>query len=358
MARVTCAISGLRFSTDYFESLSLAHTAGFIHPIFAANHKQLHQLYSQHCKGELQQRDSYLLFLAFLHSSDKITWRCPAMLEPTSLGCRQLVENNIAQLVSVLAKTDYIQHPSFSQPDFTVTVDNSDLRQIPNYIRAWKENISDFYIGRASDKERDALVKVENKLTYLILSGEDPEKFSHVIANWANKAGGFPSDKSELWKKTIQSCFSITKMFKTPLPLLKEIKEFCECNIEAGSIHFHTLSHVLKEGIRRHVDYLGGSSLALGYTLLDPTTTSNSLGNTARREQEIKGEAELQVITASAPSSYPKREDYSSSLAFLKAKLAFRVASIQVVQTVTVVKDKTDLSYDYKTTGKSKDESN
>ena len=41
----------------------------------------------------------------------------------------------------------------------------------------------------------------------------------------------------------------MTKMFNTPLVLLKEIKDYCECNIEAGSIHFHTLIQVLQEGI-------------------------------------------------------------------------------------------------------------
>ena len=340
MAKVTCAISGIRFSCDYLECLNITNEAGFMHPIFAADHRTLHLLYSRHSSGKLHTVDSYLLFLALLHSTGKVEWRQPASVDTSSLQCVQLVENNIAQLITALTKTDYIRHPSFSQPSFTVTENTSDLRQIPNYIKAWLENIEDFYSSKSSEEERNQLQVIENKLTKLILSGESPERFAATVATWASRAAAFPTEKSELWRKTIQSCFSINKMFNTPLALLKEIKEYCECNIEVGSIHFHTLFQVLQEGIKRHVDYLGGSSLALGYTLLDSCSTTTSLADKSRREQELKGDAEIKVIAANAPAKYPKQEDYPTSLAFLKAKLAYRVATVSVCTNVIVVPDK------------------
>lgn len=324
MARVTCAISGIRFICSYFEELSIPHTEGFIHPIFATSHKQLHYLYSSHCRGQLTSNDSYLLFMAFLHSSGKINWKYPAACNPNEIRTKQLIENNLAQLVAVLAKTDCIKVPSFVQPSFNVTYENSSLAQIPSWIKAWESNIRDFHSGRVDDRTRQALVKVEKRLTYLILSGESPERFAHVIAEWADKAAEFPEHRAEEWKKTIRSCFSINKMFNTPLPLLKEIKDYCECNIEVGSIHFHTLSQVLKEGISRHVDYLGGSSLALGYTLL-PTPSGEA------SEAERKNTAQLVSITSGAPTSEPQQKDYAGSLDFLRAKLAYRVAQ-QVAQ--------------------------
>ena len=106
-------------------------------------------------------------------------------------------------------------------------------------------------------------------------------------------------------------------MFNTPLALLAEIKDYCECNIEAGSIHFHTLSKVLKEGMARHLDYLGGSSLALGYTLLPPEQATIEQTTTA---------AAMAKILATAPDKEPLREDYPTSLAHLRAKLAYKVA--------------------------------
>lgn len=322
MAKVTCAISGIKFSCSYLP-INLDHTAGYYHPIFAVKTKTLHGLYVRHTKGELTATDSYLTFLAFLHSSDQITWRHPATLDPNSTVTRRLVENNLHQLIRVLEKTNCIFHPRFTQPSFTVTYENSGLQQIHNWIKAWEDNLTIFENGIADKEDRESLQKIENRLSNLILSGEKPEKFAHIIASWASKAAEFPVEQDETYQKTIRSCFNMTKMFNTSLALLKEIKEYCESNIEAGSIHFHTLSAVLKEGIRRHHDYLGGSSLALGYTLLPTADTVEA------RDLEAKNTAEVAALAAKAPATTPARVDYDTDLDFLRAKLAYRIACNQ-----------------------------
>lgn len=320
-SRINCAISGLSFSVEHFQ-IAIPHTQGYFHPIFAATYSQLYSCYDSHCKGNLTPTESYLTFLAFLHNTHQIEWQHPATLNPSHPSTIKLVANNIAQLLEVIEKTACIKHPSFMQPSFKVTYANSSLLEIPNWIVAWSDNIYSFYSKRATDIEIQDAQKIENRLSYLILSGVEPAKYTDVIADWASDAsGGFPEEKEELYKKTIRACFNIDKMFNTPLPLLKEIKDYCECNIDVGSIHFHTLLAVLTEGISRHIDYLGGSSLSLGYTLL--TSSESSLS----KETELKNRAELETIAASAPSEAPIASDYQSSLAFLKAKLAYAVAS-------------------------------
>ena len=117
----------------------------------------------------------------------------------------------------------------------------------------------------------------------MLNSGIPLDKLAGIVSEWASQAADFPHDKDDLYRKVIRSCFNATKMFNTPLATIKEVKDFCECNIQAGSVHFHTLSEILKEGIHRHVDYLGGSSLALGYTLLPVSNTP-----AARKEKEIR----------------------------------------------------------------------
>lgn len=328
--RITCAISGIRFDTSYLEGISISHTEGYFHPVFALPYRNLHHLYSQHCKGELTCNDSYLLFLAFLHSSGKVSWNHPATLKPTDANTKKLVENNLRQLIKVLEKTAIIKHPSFRQPEFKVTFDTSSLEQIPNWITAWNNNITFFQKGIQDIRIAHSLQEVENKLSYHIISGADPQKYSAIIAKWASQAAGFPLDKNEEWQKVIRSCFNMTKMFNTPLALLKEIKEYCEANIEAGSIHFHALSDVLKEGISRHVDYLGGSGLALGYTLLP---TLDSVEKEGKKEfvplksiqAELRHTKELLTIASNATVEEPKVTDYPDNLSYLKAKLAFRV---------------------------------
>lgn len=312
MANVTCAISGIVFNTSFLDGVSIPHTAGYYHPIFALSQKQLYQLYSKHTRLELKSVDSYLLFLAFLHSSGQITWKCPAAKDPNSASTRRMIENNISQLVSVLEKTSCIRWQGFTQPSFSVTYDNAQLDQIPNWIEAWKANLEQFGSKRADTRTLEALNKIENKLSYLILSGEDPRNFSAVIAEWADRVSEFPAEHREDWKRHIRSCFNTTKMFATPLADLKAIKEHCECNIEAGSIHFHTLCKVLREGIGRHVNYLGGSSLALGYTLLPLDSTKN--------------DAELESLAAKAGDKPPVEGEYSSKLDYLRAKTRYQTA--------------------------------
>lgn len=344
MAKITCAISGITFSVDQFStgkgvSLHIAHTEGYFHPIFAADHRDLHSLYSAHCLGKLTPTDSYLLFLAFLHSSGKIVWKHPATLDPARPTTRRMIECNIRQLLAVIAKTEAILHPHFSQPEFKVSHTNSDLSQISSYIAAWEDNIEYFNTYRADLREKDELQKVENYLSTLILSGEDTAKHAHVVADWAAIAADFPAHKREEYKRVIRTCFNITKMFNTPIALLKEIKEYCECNIEAGSIHFHTLSKVLKKGISCHIDYLGGSSLALGYTILPTIASSEDL------ESIVANEIAIKKVIAKAPSKIPVATDYPNKLEFLRAKLAYRVSAsaavaVQAAQTATITGDK------------------
>ena len=312
MANITCAISGVIFTTSFLEGISLPHTAGYFHPIFALSQKQLCDLYSKHTKLELGSVDSYLLFMAFLHSSGQIEWKSPASKNPNCASTRRMIENNISQLVSILNRTNCIRWQGFTQPSFVVTYENSMLDQIPNWIAAWEDNLESFSNKRANVRTLEELQKVENKLSYLILSGEDPKGFAHIIADWADRTAEFPVNNKEKWKKIIRSCFNINKMFNTPLADLKAIKEHCECNIEAGSIHFHTLHKVLTEGIAKHVNYLGGSSLTLGYTLLPLDSTKN--------------DEELESIAAKAPAELPVEKDYISKLEYIRAKVRYETA--------------------------------
>jgi hypothetical protein len=328
MTTLNCAISGVSFQVSGLDFLSIPATQGYYHPVFATTQDQLYKAYSMHCKGQLKPSDSYLVFLAFLQSSGQIGWSHPATLDPTSSGTAKLIENNITQLVNVIEKTALIKHPSFVQPSFSVHYDNSDLEQIPNWIAAWYDNIDDFYSDKASAKELEELQVLENKLTSCILSGNKPEKYASVIADWACRAGEFPEDKAASWKTIIRTCFNSYKMFTTPLSLIKEVETYCHCNIEAGSIHFHELCEVLEKGRTNHIDYLGGTVEVSDFTLLpsldsiDNTGTDNSNDLASTNVNDM-----LDSIVARAPKTEPIESQYSSKIEFIKAKLAYRVAA-------------------------------
>lgn len=324
MAKVTCAISGIDFTTTGMDFLTIPHTSGFIHPVFTLESKQLHKLYIRHCRGLIQPSDSYLLFMALLHSSNSIQWDYPSSLTPNSLQTSVVIENNICQLVEVLDQSRRILHPHFKQPTFRVTYGNCALSQIPNWIKAWRKNITSFGEAQLDEKEYESLKRLTNKLTYLINdSSVEMYEMANTIAHWANRAAEFPKDKAMLYQTTIANSFNRAKMFNTPIALLKEVKEYCQSNIDVGSIHFHSLTRTLDAGIKNHIDYLGGDSQSVGYTLLPSISAVD-------REVIQKNESEISVLIATAPESEPLATEYSSNLAFLKAKLAYRVAQNRV----------------------------
>ena len=319
MARVQCAISGITVTTSHSPIVIKAED-GYFHPIFALPYRKLYGLYSKHCSGELTPTDSYLLFLAFLHSTGDIKWKHHATCSPVDKNTTHLVENNLQQLIRVIEATGIIAIPSFVQPKFVVASDNSALLQIPNWIAAWEDNIVDFKDGFASVRTRESLVKLENKLSYYLKSGVDPKNYSAIVASWASKAADFPPIVEEKWTKLIRSCFNSVKMFSTPISEIREVKEYCEENIEAGSIHDHALMSTLREGAARHTDFLGLSSPnSLGYTLLPTDATEN--------------QAEIEAIIAKAPAEEPVRTEYPDSLSFLRAKLRYKVATTRAAAT-------------------------
>lgn len=324
----TCAISGIVFKTDFspdIPNIHIPHTTGYYHPIFTLDYLQLHTLYSEHTKNKLDPTSSYLLFLAFLNSTSKIRWNAPIRANPEAPETKSFLENNFHKLLSVIAKTDSIQRVSFSQPEFSITKNNNTLQSIPAFLLAWQDNIDDFLSLSALARDRANIIEAENKLSKLILSGEPTSNYTHVIADWADIAGEFPPESKELWKKTIRACFNKNKMFNTSLTLLKEIKTYCEINIEVGSIHFHSLMQALNEGITNNINYLGGVTANTAANMLPDMITSKEIS----KENSISKDAEaLEAIKAKAPDKPPVRSDYKTNLEFIKAKLAYRVVSI------------------------------
>lgn len=331
MAVINCAISGLPIKVSY-GSFSLPWDIGYYHPIFALPYKKLFGLYSKHSKGQDTPQDSYLLFLAFLNATGQVTWKHPVSLDPTASSTQLLIENNIHQLITVLEQTSVITIPSFKQPSFVINQNNCDLSTVHNWILAWKKNIRDFREGYKQAQIEQDILKVENKLTYLIKSGLPEERYADVVANWAALAGDFPKDKADNWKYIIRSVFNESKMFSILAQDLKELRNHIIDNIEPGSIHFHTLYAMLDRGIQNQANFLGMSISACGYALVDLDTDKSTQA--------------VEVIRATAPADAPKATDYPSSAEFLKARLAFRIAQLHAAKKVAAGAVQADTSTD------------
>lgn len=341
MAHVRCAISGVLFECSYMPKLRLPSSEGFPHPIFAANKSYLQQMYIDHCAGKLQPIDSYLLFMAILHSSGNITWNHNSTLEPTANSTQTMIENNISQLITVISKTEQIRHPRFKQPKYVVRAETANLSSVSSWIKAWQDNLDAFYAQLASNKERQDLTAVENKLAKLIFSYQSTQSYAKVIADWADKAtGGFPAEHKAQWKEIITNCYNDNKMFRTNIETLHKLKEFCCANLEIGSIYFSELMQCLNEGISRHTNYLGGSLFDLGYSLVPLEGTQEHLDSPEGKKLELglqyklshkkelakEAEESLNKLIADSPLVEPVRSAYNDSLSFVQAKIAYRLA--------------------------------
>jgi len=313
MAQYTCPYSGFQLQASYVP-LTLQGRA-LAHPIFYASSKQLFKLYARFSKGELDTKSSYLLFLALLNQTDMVKWSEPCQY----LGAKtdKLVISYMHSLVTVLWETDVIEHPSFKQTGYIFSEDNNnlDLSGGPDWIATWQANIEDFKDGYVTTIQREKLLKVEKQVERVILSNTDPRVVASSVARWAAIAGSFPKDKVDSWKRIIRKCYNHEAMFSTPRSELLALKEYCELNIEAGTIHFHKLMEVLTEGIARHDGFLGidiSSAVEATYEILP--------------DDASKEETAMAALIHTAPKEKPRESEYPSKIAYLRAKMKWEAA--------------------------------
>ena len=156
MSTAFCPISGITYKCQYLP----IHTK-MPHPIFFLEQKKLLGMYAKYLQGSLCEVDSYLLFLAYLNSTEKVDWQHPCTLYPESKQTQLLIANNINQLIMVIEETNCIKTPRFKQPSFIIRKENSLLANIHLYIQAWRDNLEAFKLGTKQEKIKENIKKVE-----------------------------------------------------------------------------------------------------------------------------------------------------------------------------------------------------
>ena len=322
MARVICGISGVPFKTPYIPMT--LHNREMNHPIFYLPQKRLLGIYSLYIKGQLTDIDSYLLFVALLKSTSNITFSVPTEV---STSTERIIASNIRQLVSVIWETNAILHPTFKQPKFYIDGNNANLDNIKMWILAWRQNIEAFKLGIDTRSHAKKILDTEKRLERLIFSPTSTTDITlcNAVANWAALSADFPSNREDNWKRIIRKAYNMEAMFLTAKKDIVELLRYCENNMEAGSIHYHKLMEVLRAAIANHNDFLGLGALT---TVSGQDRVDNSYGYTLLDEPEDveKGEEALLSIIADAPIEEPTQAQYSTKLAYLKARLSYQAA--------------------------------
>jgi len=302
--KITCSYSGVEFSAPEFPCLHSIPAGTHIHPIFSLDSKSIEYLYTQYLNSKLNSEESYLLLIALLDRTSLVLYRHP--IAPGN-HYSQLTALYIERLYSISARLQSIHHPALAAPRVIISEENCDLINIKEWIILWEEAYEDFKTGQMESAYRDSLHRKENALAKFIKSPQiPPEKYAHVLADWAALAANFPPEYTEYWKELIISCYDFGKIIQTQQIHLEDLIEYCEDNIDefsCGSIFSNALFNCLQEGLSSLNDFY-----SVGFSVLDSSQT----------EQET-----LIKIIESAPMQKPIKSDYPNSFAYLKAKMAW-----------------------------------
>jgi len=302
--KITCSYSGVEFSIPEFHCLNSVPAGSHIHPIFSLDSKSIEYLYTQYLNSKLNDTESYLLLIALLDRTSLMLYRHP--IKPGN-HYAQLTALYIERLYSISVRLQAIHHPDFMAPKVIISEENCDLINIKEWIIVWEDAYQDFRDGQIESAYRDSLQKKENALAKFIKSPQiPPEKYAHVLADWAALAANFPPEYTEYWKELIVSCYDFGKIIKTQQLHLEDLIEYCEENIDefsTGSIFSNQLFTCLQEGLSSLNDFY-----SLGFTQLDASQ--------AEQETIIK-------IIESAPAKEPVKSDYPNSFTYLKARMAW-----------------------------------
>lgn len=303
------------------------------HPLFSIPKKKLISLASQWAAGKLSPTENYLYYLSLLNSTELIEWRTPARYTSKSA---QIIANNMESLIHIIGKIDVISHPSFALPRFAITSDTCDMGNSYHWIQSWIENYNDWIEGykHSSLEERTRLEIRENALEKLIKTPdtESTESFARVLSEWAAAAGSFPeyltphhvSKKliplSDYWKLIIRACISEERIWQFPRGDISELIDHCEDNIIMGNIRSHALMKLLRNGLKKYDDYLGFGDVDLG----GKTTSFRIMAPSNSAE-----EANILSLTMTASETEPKKHQYPSHFAWLKAHSKWSLAQSQ-----------------------------
>ena len=316
MAKILCAKSGIQFNVDHFP-ISFTQNECH-HPIFNASLKRLWKYYPKWQTGELDEIDSYLLFLSLLNATDLVEFRCAALRHQNTTN---IIQQNMELLYSTIGHIAAIRNPRFILPRFVISPETKKLDNVKHWIALWQDTYLDFCNGLKNQDLKTKLQKREAALERLIKNPAiKPERYSHLLAQWACDAGQFPTfplsikgsniSIAEYWKDIIQKCYNSTEIIQIEKKDLIELLEHCEENIELGSIFSYQLFTTLREGLETIDGFFG----------IGNTTFSILSGD------DDVGQSNLQLLINDAPVSEPRRMDYPSEFAYLKAKMKYSLA--------------------------------
>ena len=330
--KILCSKSGLQFTCSYF-NLDFSKKE-ISHPIFSASRKQLSALTKEWADGNLPAAESYLLYVALFNSTNRVDFRTSTTFTADTLS---LVNSNMEELTKIceiIWETGEERVNSvFHLPYFVITSDTADLSSSGDWIAIWKQCYKDYQDSYISSTLASKIAAKEDSLEKHIKDKtKDISSYASSLALWASLAGNFPDEDggedlvkivgkrmtlSEYWKSIIISCARGDTIFKYPIEDVEELIGECEEFIPQGSIYAFTLMTLLREGRDKLNSFFNLGDIDLG--------RNGDVGFRILNADSSVEDANKLALIAAAPSSEPVLSQYPNKLAFLKAKMNWKL---------------------------------
>jgi len=325
--KILCKYSGLEFQVQHFP-FSL-HSRECAHPVFSIPQLKLITVLAKKYPAELHPTDSYLGFLALLHSTGRFDWRVPCIYTPQM---DSIIAHNMESLIRIIGITSAITHPAFQIPAFVITPETRSLTTINHWIEICYQCYQQFQDGNKKAQLHDRIVRREQAMERIIKDpAKNPANYANQLAEWAALAGEFPTGTvpvdgkqlalSEYWKSMIRKAARGEAVFSLNDTDLVELIEHCEDVIPHGSIYAHALMKVLREAQDRKKNFLGLGDLDIR------TSTYRILSDTDSVEN-----ANIMAMIDSAPVERPVASNYPSKIAYLRAEYKWKAAQLHKAQ--------------------------
>jgi len=307
--RLSCQYSGVEINVPGFASTRLT----YVHPIFAAEPQWLLSRMGDWAAMKYNEEESKLLFLSLLHSTDLVEFRVTANPE------NQTVQLNMEPLARIVAWMMGLSRPQLVLPKFVIQQDNRRLTNVRYWIEKWYDARKEYEDGYAKHLLDVKLRDKESALERLIRdSQKKTDDYAGLLATWALQASNAPKGIYDYWRELF--LLKGLKIYSARTVDLQELVDHMEEQLEHGTIFAAaTMKHVRTLLAKNKA----GLNFGLGIEDTDLDEISDSPFKIVEGSIE---EHNMQVIAAHAPAEMPLASQFTSRVAYLKAKAAWDLA--------------------------------
>lgn len=354
--RIECRYSGVAFYCQGFNQLKVIGQ----HPLMEVPVRNLISRARDWRRGNLDDTERRLLFIAMLKATDHVEFRVPAI--PT----KQTIESNMELLFNTLNWQEGIGD-NLRLPKYRVIEDNRRIKNIGQFLancndekRIWDGKTDEWRLVAKLQRREDALLR-------LLRSPLKATAYLRKLARWVVDASGAPGYAKEDWVELF-STENDLDIWAIPTVDIEEMLEWMQDHLQYGGIvashafrHVYELLEKNKKGIKyslmdddseeakhKYLNWDNNPFLILDeepdLSVDTEDVEFDELTEAAEREKnrrhygdEFRGKSRDQVsaefeesnkrrIIGLAPIAEPRRENYPTQVAYIKDFAAYRIA--------------------------------